>query len=280
MLHCERIEPHDIHVSSIRFLWVQLHLSHLVDMIFSFDCRWQHLWMGYLRLAMTWEHLKISCVTSLSNLKNSQRRYICFLKIFKNNEDPIPLLIFSNFWVYLLVVLVDFHQNREFTVYWSLLLHPITWGLMKIGYGPTLNQLQDCWLVMCLQDNKDLYAEEAAAQREAERRRMLSIPGLIAPSELQDEMVDNWVSLLTWILTRVTWRVDFKLSNCNKCRLGPFFPSVWSLISALPQSVFQAGLAGRARLACVISGLDWRMATCQEVEDDPGQVEIISMTLG
>ncbi|XP_027362296.1 protein EXPORTIN 1A-like isoform X7 [Abrus precatorius] len=40
-------------------------------------------------------------------------------------------------------------------------------------------------------DNKDLYAEEAAAQRERERQRMLSIPGLIAPSELQDEMVDS-----------------------------------------------------------------------------------------
>jgi len=42
-----------------------------------------------------------------------------------------------------------------------------------------------------LQDNKDLYAEEAAAQRERERQRMLSIPGLIAPIELQDEMVDS-----------------------------------------------------------------------------------------
>ncbi|OIV94964.1 hypothetical protein TanjilG_22161 [Lupinus angustifolius] len=41
------------------------------------------------------------------------------------------------------------------------------------------------------QDNKDLYAEEAAAQKERERRRMLSIPGLIAPNELQDEMVDS-----------------------------------------------------------------------------------------
>lgn len=41
------------------------------------------------------------------------------------------------------------------------------------------------------QDNKDLYAEEAAALREVERQRMLSIPGLIAPSELQDEMVDS-----------------------------------------------------------------------------------------
>jgi exportin-1 len=37
------------------------------------------------------------------------------------------------------------------------------------------------------QDNKDLYAEEAAAQREAERQRMLSIPGLIAPNEIQDD---------------------------------------------------------------------------------------------
>lgn len=42
-----------------------------------------------------------------------------------------------------------------------------------------------------IQDNKDLYAEEAAAQRERERRRMLSIPGLIAPNEIQDEMVDT-----------------------------------------------------------------------------------------
>lgn len=39
-----------------------------------------------------------------------------------------------------------------------------------------------------LQDNKDLYAEEAAVQRERERQRMLSIPGLIAPNEMQDEM--------------------------------------------------------------------------------------------
>ncbi|XVF56527.1 hypothetical protein PTKIN_Ptkin06aG0128200 [Pterospermum kingtungense] len=41
------------------------------------------------------------------------------------------------------------------------------------------------------QDNKDLYAEEAALQRERERQRMLSIPGLIAPNEIQDEMVDS-----------------------------------------------------------------------------------------
>ncbi|XP_010549821.1 PREDICTED: protein EXPORTIN 1A [Tarenaya hassleriana] len=38
------------------------------------------------------------------------------------------------------------------------------------------------------QDNKDLYAEEAAAQRERERQRMLSIPGLIAPNEIQEDM--------------------------------------------------------------------------------------------
>ena len=54
--------------------------------------------------------------------------------------------------------------------------------------------IQHLWFVNCpplLQDNKDLYAEEAAAQRERERQRMLSIPGLVAPSELQDEMVDS-----------------------------------------------------------------------------------------
>ncbi|CAH2055233.1 unnamed protein product [Thlaspi arvense] len=41
------------------------------------------------------------------------------------------------------------------------------------------------------QDNKDLYAEEAAAQVESERQRMLSIPGLVAPNEIQDEMADS-----------------------------------------------------------------------------------------
>ncbi|XVE90472.1 hypothetical protein DITRI_Ditri20bG0080600 [Diplodiscus trichospermus] len=41
------------------------------------------------------------------------------------------------------------------------------------------------------QDNKDLYAEEAALQRERERQRMLSIPGMIAPNEIQDEMLDS-----------------------------------------------------------------------------------------
>ncbi|KAJ6360390.1 hypothetical protein OIU85_004473 [Salix viminalis] len=41
------------------------------------------------------------------------------------------------------------------------------------------------------QDNKDLYAEEAATQRERERQRMLSIPGLIAPNDIQDEMLDS-----------------------------------------------------------------------------------------
>ncbi|KAK4489824.1 hypothetical protein RD792_000468 [Penstemon davidsonii] len=40
-------------------------------------------------------------------------------------------------------------------------------------------------------DNKDLYAEEAAAQRERERQRMLSIPGLIAPNETEDDLVDS-----------------------------------------------------------------------------------------
>lgn len=52
-------------------------------------------------------------------------------------------------------------------------------GLLKYGY------------YAILKDNKDLYAEEAAAQKERERQRMLSIPGLIAPNELQDEMVDS-----------------------------------------------------------------------------------------
>ncbi|GMI94235.1 EXPORTIN 1, ARABIDOPSIS THALIANA EXPORTIN 1, exportin 1A, HEAT-INTOLERANT 2 [Hibiscus trionum] len=49
------------------------------------------------------------------------------------------------------------------------------------------------------QDNKDLYAVEAAVQRERERQRMLSIPGLIAPNEVQHEMLDSqmWL-ILPW----------------------------------------------------------------------------------
>jgi exportin-1 len=60
--------------------------------------------------------------------------------------------------------------------------------------GAFKNQLRDFLIQskeFSAQDNKDLYAEEAAAQREAERRRMLSIPGLIAPVELQDDMTDQ-----------------------------------------------------------------------------------------
>lgn len=40
-----------------------------------------------------------------------------------------------------------------------------------------------------VQDNKDLYSEEAAFQRDEEGRRMPSIPGLIAPIEIQYEMI-------------------------------------------------------------------------------------------
>ncbi|KAJ6805232.1 protein EXPORTIN 1A [Iris pallida] len=69
-------------------------------------------------------------------------------------------------------------------------------GLFKLRNEPSTfkNHIRD-FLVQSkefsAQDNKDLYAEEASAQRERERQRMLSIPGLIAPSELQDEMVDS-----------------------------------------------------------------------------------------
>lgn len=41
------------------------------------------------------------------------------------------------------------------------------------------------------QDNKDLYAEEAALQQQRERERMLKVPGLISQSERQDEMEDS-----------------------------------------------------------------------------------------
>lgn len=58
----------------------------------------------------------------------------------------------------------------------------------RVKFNPVVCRSLQTWLV---QDNKDLYADEAAAQRERERQRMLSIPGLIAPNELQDDMVDS-----------------------------------------------------------------------------------------
>eukprot|EP00270_Netrium_digitus_P012503 TRINITY_DN4067_c0_g1_i1.p1 TRINITY_DN4067_c0_g1~~TRINITY_DN4067_c0_g1_i1.p1 ORF type:complete len:525 (-),score=157.11 TRINITY_DN4067_c0_g1_i1:661-2136(-) len=39
-------------------------------------------------------------------------------------------------------------------------------------------------------DNKDLYAEEAAALQAADIQKRMAIPGMIAPNELADEMVD------------------------------------------------------------------------------------------
>lgn len=59
----------------------------------------------------------------------------------------------------------------------------------SLCFGVLLNRHNRCFCYV--QDNKDLYAEEAAAQRERERQRMLNIPGLIAPNEIQDEMVDS-----------------------------------------------------------------------------------------
>ncbi|KAK9807779.1 hypothetical protein WJX72_008954 [[Myrmecia] bisecta] len=40
------------------------------------------------------------------------------------------------------------------------------------------------------QDNADLFAEELAQQREAERQRMAKIPGMIHPNEVQEDMID------------------------------------------------------------------------------------------
>lgn len=61
-------------------------------------------------------------------------------------------------------------------------------GVFLVGFLVTLFYFYDHSI---MQDNKDLYAEEAAAQRERERQRMLTIPGLIAPNEIQDEMLDS-----------------------------------------------------------------------------------------
>ncbi|GAB2217337.1 hypothetical protein Drorol1_Dr00000511 [Drosera rotundifolia] len=41
------------------------------------------------------------------------------------------------------------------------------------------------------EDNEDLYTEEAVAERERYRLRALSIPGLIAPNEILEEMLDS-----------------------------------------------------------------------------------------
>ena len=61
---------------------------------------------------------------------------------------------------------------------------------LPVSLPPSLPPSVPLCLCACLQDNKELYAEEAAAQREAERQRMLAIPGLIAPASLQEDMTD------------------------------------------------------------------------------------------
>eukprot|EP00898_Chlorokybus_atmophyticus_P003100 jgi/Chlat1/3791/Chrsp259S00289 len=65
---------------------------------------------------------------------------------------------------------------------------------LKADLAAFKNHLRDFLVntkVFASQDNAELYAEEAAAKAEAERQRMRSIPGMMAPSELQDEMVDS-----------------------------------------------------------------------------------------
>ena len=74
-------------------------------------------------------------------------------------------------------------QSKEFSAQVSLQDCAYIWG-WKITDLTVL-------FIIYVQDNKDLYADEAAAQRELERQRMLSIPGLIAPVEIQDEMGDT-----------------------------------------------------------------------------------------
>lgn len=64
----------------------------------------------------------------------------------------------------------------------------MVFGVFLVGVLTTLFYFYAHYI---MQDNKDLYAEEAAAQRERERQRMLTIPGLIAPNEIQDEMLDS-----------------------------------------------------------------------------------------
>jgi exportin-1 len=78
-------------------------------------------------------------------------------------------------------------QSKEFSAQVIIFKNCIFLGCGKQFF---LIQVSECKMSP-MQDNKDLYAEEAAAQRERERQRMLSIPGLIAPSELQDEMLDS-----------------------------------------------------------------------------------------
>lgn len=64
----------------------------------------------------------------------------------------------------------------------------------RLDLGTFKNHIRD-FLVQSkefsAQDNKDLYAEEAAAQKELEMQRMRSIPGLMNPHQIQDEMLDS-----------------------------------------------------------------------------------------
>ncbi|KAL5972673.1 hypothetical protein ACLOJK_039478 [Asimina triloba] len=92
--------------------------------------------------------------------------------------------------------IVLFHLIKQSLISWLLQVTQFVNGLFEFrnDLSTFKNHIRD-FLVQSkefsAQDNKDLYAEEVAAQRERERQRMLSIPGLIAPSELQEEMADS-----------------------------------------------------------------------------------------
>ncbi|KAK6926156.1 Chromosome region maintenance repeat [Dillenia turbinata] len=95
------------------------------------------------------------------------------------------------------------------------------------------------------QDNKDLYAEEAAAQRERERQRMLTIPGLIAPNELQDEMLDSYYRLLEVVVEEKMKLLDWEVLRKEKI--------TWGAATARRRTIERRGAAwvekGKARTA-------------------------------
>ncbi|KAK1260705.1 hypothetical protein QJS04_geneDACA018053 [Acorus gramineus] len=106
------------------------------------------------------------------------------------------------------------------------------------------------------QDNKDLYAEEAAAQRERERQRMLTIPGLIAPSELQDEMVDSYIE--------APFECVWARFGCLKC---------WKVLECGFKNLFCFDFQGNAKVCGSLMRLDYLYAVLAQAVESGNHVD-------
>jgi hypothetical protein len=83
-----------------------------------------------------------------------------------------------------------------------------------------------CFCALCLfQDNKELYADETAAQIEQQRQQMMQVPGLIAPASLPyDNRMESWIpagfTFFTWSMFSGGFVLSFFIFCLLSCLVG------------------------------------------------------------